>query len=91
LTPEQTEQTLNIVKNHLEKRLPLFVGEHLTEIFEGKKLELSDRLRNQAETFTDEVKDALSNLADKTEEVSGKFSEKVEQAFSKITDYFAKK
>jgi thiol peroxidase len=91
LTPEQTEQTLNIVKNHLEKRLPLFVGEHLTEIFEGKKLELSDILRNQAETFTDEVKDALSSLADRTEEVSGKFSEKVEQAFSKITDYFSKK
>jgi thiol peroxidase len=91
LTAEQTEQTLNIFKNHLEKRLPLFIREHLTEVFEGKKLELSDILRNQAEVFTDEVKDALSVLADKTEEVSGKFSEKVEQAFSKINDFFAKK
>jgi thiol peroxidase len=90
-TAEQTEQALNIFKNHLEKRLPLFIREHLTEIFEGKKLELSDILRNQAEIFTDELKDALSAVADKTEEVSGKFSEKVEQAFSKITDFFAKK
>jgi thiol peroxidase len=89
LTSEQTEQTLNIFRNHLEKRLPLFIKEHLTEVFEGKKLELSDILRNQAEVFTDEVKDALSKLADKTEEVSGKFSEKVEQAFVKITDFFA--
>jgi thiol peroxidase len=91
LTDEQTKQALNIFKNHLEKRLPLFIREHLSEIFEGKKLELSDILRNQAEVFTDEVKDALNVLADKTEEVSGKFSEKVEQAFSKINDLFAKR
>jgi thiol peroxidase len=91
LTSEQTEQTLNILRNHLEKRLPLFIKEHLTEVFEGKKLELSDILKNQAEVFTDEVKDALSKLADKTEEVSGKFSDKVEQAFNKITDFFANK
>jgi thiol peroxidase len=91
LTAEQTEQALNIFKNHLEKRLPLFIREHLTEIFEGKKLELSDILRNQAEIFTDEIKDALSTFADKTEEVSGKFSDKLEQAFSKINDFFAKK
>jgi thiol peroxidase len=91
LTAEQTKQTLGIVKNHLERRLPLFISEHLTEIFEGKKLELSDILKNQTEAFADEVKEALSNLADKTEEVSGKFSEKVEQAFSKITEFFANK
>jgi thiol peroxidase len=91
LTAEQTKQAINIVKNHLDKRLPLFIREHLPEIFEGKKLELSDILKNQAEVFTDEVKEALSNLADKTEEVSGKFSEKVEQAFSKITEFFANK
>jgi thiol peroxidase len=89
-TTEQTEQALDIVKNHLEKRLPLFIREHLTEIFAGKKLELSDILRNQTEVFTDELKDALSALADKTEEVSDKFSEKIEQAFSKITDFFTK-
>jgi hypothetical protein len=60
-------------------------------VFDGKKLELSDILRNQAEIFTDEVKDALSNMADKTEEVSGKFSVKIEQAFAKINDFFANK
>jgi thiol peroxidase len=88
LTYEQTEQALNIFKNHLEKRLPLFISEHLTEIFEGKKLELSDILRNHAEVFTDEVKDALSKLADRTEEVSGIFSDKVKKAFVKITEFF---
>jgi thiol peroxidase len=88
LTAEQTEQTLSILKNHLEKRLPLFIKDHLTRIFEGEKLELSDILKNQAEIFTDEVKDALGTLADKTEEVSGKLSDKVEKAFGKITEFF---
>jgi thiol peroxidase len=91
LSGEQAEQALNILRNHLEKRLPAFVGEHLTEIFEGKKLDLTDILRNQAEEFTGEVKDALGKLADKTEEVSGKFSDKAEQAFAKITEFFANK
>jgi thiol peroxidase len=44
LTNEQVEQTLSILKNHLEKRLPLPIKEHLADIFEGKKLEISDIL-----------------------------------------------
>jgi hypothetical protein len=36
------EQTLSILKNHLEKRLPSYIGEHLPDIFEGKKFELDD-------------------------------------------------
>jgi len=91
LTSEQTEQTLSILKNHLEKRLPVFIKDSLPRIFEGEKLELSDILKNQAENFTDELKEALSSLADKTEAVSGKFSEKIEQAFTKINDFFVKK
>jgi thiol peroxidase len=91
LTSEQAEQTISIFKNHLEKRLPLFIKDHLNEVFEGKRLELSDILKNQAEIFTEEVKEALNNLADKTETVSDKFSEKIEQAFTKITDFFANK
>jgi thiol peroxidase len=91
LSSEQTEQTLSILKNHLEKRLPGFIKEYLPRIFDGEKLELSDILKNQAENFTDELKEALNSLADKTETVSGKLSEKLEQAFTKINDFFAKK
>jgi thiol peroxidase len=69
LTNEQIEQTLSILKNHLEKRLPPFITDYLGEIFDGKKLEISDILKTQAEVFTDEVKDA----------------------FTKITEFFAKK
>jgi thiol peroxidase len=91
LTAEQIDKVTGILKNHLEKRLPLFIRDYLPEIFEGKKLELADILRDQAEVFTDEIKDSLSKLADKTEEFSGKLSEKAEQAFVKINEFFAKK
>jgi thiol peroxidase len=69
LTGAQAEQTLSILKNHLEKRLPPFIKDHLDEVFEGKKLEVSDILMNKAEVFSEEVKDA----------------------FTKVTEFFAKK
>jgi thiol peroxidase len=64
LTDEQIEQTLAILKNHLEKRLPPFIKDHISEIFEGKKLEISDILKNQAEVFTDEAKDAFTKITE---------------------------
>jgi thiol peroxidase len=91
LTDEQVEIVTGILKNHLEKRLPLFIKNYLPEIFEGKKLELGNILRDQAEVFTDEIKDSLNKIADKTGEFSGKLSEKAEQAFERINDFFAKK
>jgi thiol peroxidase len=64
LTNEQIEKTIAILKNHLEKRLPPFIGDCLSEIFEGKKLEVSDILKSQAEVFTDEVKEAFMKITD---------------------------
>jgi thiol peroxidase len=64
LTDEQIEQTIAIFKNHLAKRLPPFITDHINEIFEGKKLELSDILKNQAEVVTDEAKDAFMKISE---------------------------
>lgn len=90
LTSSQTEQVLSITRDHMEKRVPSFIATHIGEIFAGKKVDMTDILKNQSDAFTEEVKTGLGNLVDKTEDVSGKVFDKMEQAFTKVTDFFKK-
>jgi thiol peroxidase len=64
LTGEQLKQTLDILKNHLERRLPPFIAEHIDEIFAGAKLELSDIVLNEASSISDEIKEAFAKVTD---------------------------
>ena len=83
----QVEATL---KSHLERRMPSFMKNHLSAILAGEKVELSDILATQSETFVEEVKLAAGSLAEKTETASGKIFETVKHSFETVTDFFAR-
>lgn len=81
LTDTQASQVLYCVKSYLEDRVPGFLAERLDEVFAGKKVDLSDILKEKAGA-------ALGQFVEKTEEVSGKVTDKVDDTIKKVSEFF---
>jgi thiol peroxidase len=90
LSDTQATQVVGTVKNHLERRMPPFMKNHLSAILAGEKIEMSDILATQSETFVEEVKLAAGSLAEKTEAASGKILDTVKHSFDAVADLFSK-
>lgn len=87
LTTQQAIIAAQTVKDYIKDKTPTLIDNKLDDIFNGKKVEFSDILREKAGDMADNGKEALNGIADYLDNLAGKASQKTSELLNKFTDF----
>lgn len=87
LSAEQATSAAECVKDYIKDKTPTIIANKFDDIFDGKKVEFGDILREKANEFAGNGKDALNEMADFMDNLAGKATRKTEDIVNKFSDF----
>ena len=89
LTAEQAVVAAQSMKAYLKNKMPEALANKLDDMFNGKKVEYGDILRDKANDLADNGKSALNEMADFVDNIAGKASNKTAELLNKFADFIS--